>query len=117
LEATGLKRDHVCALARLVDDEVAIVIGSRLVVWLANGSERPPMGSEVWGETQLLLPRPLAGWCNQNVFAGELVEPGNNDDTSGRLLATVLGRFPVGLLRCGRLIEMRTHAGHFTTVT
>jgi (1->4)-alpha-D-glucan 1-alpha-D-glucosylmutase len=99
LEATGVKRDHVCAFARCDGDEVVLIIVPRLVVGLAGGSELPPMGSTVWGQTRLLLPPPLAGQCYQNVFTGEGLPPGSYEGTPGPLLGTVLGRFPVALLQ------------------
>jgi (1->4)-alpha-D-glucan 1-alpha-D-glucosylmutase len=99
LEATGSRRDHVCAFARCLEDEVAIVVVPRLVVRLAGGSELPPMGSEIWGPTRLLLPGPLAGRCYRNVFTGEVLAPAGHEGTPGPLLGEVLGCFPVALLQ------------------
>lgn len=56
LEASGMKRDHVCAFTRPVGEEVALVVVPRLVVRLVGGDMRPPLGAEVWGQTRLLLP-------------------------------------------------------------
>jgi (1->4)-alpha-D-glucan 1-alpha-D-glucosylmutase len=98
LEATGANRDHVCAFARSFEDEVVLIVVPRLVVRLANGAERAPLGPEVWGQTQLLLPSALAGRCYQNVFTGELLAPASWQGTPGPLLGTVLGHFPVALL-------------------
>ncbi len=104
LEATGAKRDHVCAFARSAGDEVVLVVVPRLVVRLVGGVERPPLGPEVWGKTRLLLPPPLAGLSYKNVFTGEVLTPEDNQG-SGPSLGTVLGRFPVALLRsCGSAI-------------
>jgi (1->4)-alpha-D-glucan 1-alpha-D-glucosylmutase len=100
LEATGAKRDHVCAFARSAGDQVVVVVVPRLVVGLAGGVERPPVGAEVWGKTRLLLPPYLADRSYRNVFTGETVAPANQDGASGPLLATALGQFPVALL-CG----------------
>src|SRR5262249_13544857 len=98
LDATGIKRDHVCAFARSLDEAGVIVVVPRLVVQLADESERPPMGPEVWGQTCLLLPPYLAGGCYQNVFTGEVLTPDSYRGAPGPLLGTVLGRFPVALL-------------------
>ena len=100
LEAAGAKREHVCAFARCFRDEAVLVVAPRLVVRLADGVERPPLGPEVWGKTQLLLPAALAGRSYRNVFTGEVLAPGDHDGTPGPLLASVLGRFPVALLQC-----------------
>jgi (1->4)-alpha-D-glucan 1-alpha-D-glucosylmutase len=99
LEATGFQRDHVCAFARWLDDEVAIVVVPRLVVRLADGADRPPLGPEVWGKTQLLLSGQLAGRRYHNIFTGEDLTPDSYEGTPGPPVAAVLGRFPVALLR------------------
>ncbi len=76
----------------------------RLVVRLVGGVERPPLGSEVWGKTRLLLPPPLAGLSYKNIFTGEVLTPEDNRG-AGPSLGMVLGRFPVALLRsCGSVI-------------
>jgi (1->4)-alpha-D-glucan 1-alpha-D-glucosylmutase len=104
LEATGARRDHVCAFARVAADaaELAIVVVPRLVARLSGGTDRPPLGPEVWGKTRLLLPAPLAGQSYQNILTGEVLQPDSYQGTPGLLLEWVLARFPVALLRvCG----------------
>jgi (1->4)-alpha-D-glucan 1-alpha-D-glucosylmutase len=99
LDATGFRRDHVCAFARWLEEAGVVVVVPRLVVQLADESERPPMGPEVWGQTHLLLPAHLASRCYQNVFTGEVLTPDSYRGTPGPLVGAVLGRFPVALLR------------------
>jgi (1->4)-alpha-D-glucan 1-alpha-D-glucosylmutase len=101
LEATGARRDHVCAFARSSADgsDLVIVVVPRLVARLAGDTERPPIGSEVWNKTRLLLPAALAGQSYQNVLTGEVLEPASYQGTPGPLLESVLARFPVALLR------------------
>jgi (1->4)-alpha-D-glucan 1-alpha-D-glucosylmutase len=98
LDATGVRRDHVCAFARSLDQAGVIVVVPRLVAQLTDESERPPMGPEVWGQTRLLLPPQLASRCYQNVFTGEVLPPDSYRATTGPLVGTLLGRFPVALL-------------------
>jgi (1->4)-alpha-D-glucan 1-alpha-D-glucosylmutase len=109
LEATGARRDHVCAFARSSGsaqaDAAVIVVVPRLVVRLARESERPPLGPEVWGQTRLLLPPHLADRCYHNLFTGERLTPGNSPGAAGPLLAEVLGRFPVALLLSGEILS------------
>lgn len=99
LDATGVRRDHVCAFARSLDEAGVVVVVPRLVAQLTNESERPPVGLEVWRQTRLLLPPHLANGCYQNVFTGEVLTPDSYRDTPGPLVGTILGRFPVALLR------------------
>ncbi len=98
VEATGPRRDHVCAFARSAGDDAMLVVVPRLVVRLADGAERPPLGPEVWGKTGLLLPPHLAGRSYRNVFTGEVLASGGDARAAGPLLGEVLGRFPVALL-------------------
>jgi (1->4)-alpha-D-glucan 1-alpha-D-glucosylmutase len=101
LEATGPRRDHVAAFARSAGGEAALVVVPRLVVRLAGGGERPPLGPEVWGRTGLILPPHLASRSYRNVFTGESLTPDSHAGAPGLLLADVLGRFPIALL-CSR---------------
>jgi (1->4)-alpha-D-glucan 1-alpha-D-glucosylmutase len=100
MEAAGAKRDHICAFARCIGDAAVLVVAPRLVVRLAAGVELPPVGPEVWGRTQLLLPAALAGRSWRNVFTGQALTPDDHSGAPGPLLASVLGRFPVALLQC-----------------
>jgi (1->4)-alpha-D-glucan 1-alpha-D-glucosylmutase len=100
LEASGSKRDHVCAFVRSTGEEAVLVVVPRLVVRLADGSAQPPMGAEVWGTTRLALPPTLAGRRWRNRFTGEILTADDRDGASGLSLAAVLGAFPVALLEC-----------------
>ncbi len=98
LEASGPKRDHVCAFARSMGDEAVLVVVPRLVVRLTDGAQNPPMGPEVWETTRLALPPALAGRRWRNVFTGEIVAADDQEGASGLSLAAALGTFPVALL-------------------
>jgi (1->4)-alpha-D-glucan 1-alpha-D-glucosylmutase len=98
LEAAGPRRDHVCAFARSAGDEVILVVVPRLVVRLTGGVERAPLGPEVWGQTRLLLPPPLAGRRYLNIFTQAVLMPDRHTGTSDPLLGTLLGHFPIALL-------------------
>src|SRR5262249_17148448 len=92
LDRTGAKRDHVCAFAGLRGEEGAIVVVPRLVVQLTEEAERPPVGPEVWRQTRLLLPAPLADCCWQNVFTGELLTPDSYQGRPEPFVGAVLGK-------------------------
>jgi (1->4)-alpha-D-glucan 1-alpha-D-glucosylmutase len=100
LEATGSRREHVCAFARSLGDQVVLVVVPRLVVGLAGGDERAPVGPGVWEETLLVLPPGMAGWSYRNLYTGEVLTPGTEDGTPSLPLAAVLACFPVALLAC-----------------
>ncbi|HWP35198.1 MAG TPA: malto-oligosyltrehalose synthase [Thermodesulfobacteriota bacterium] len=102
LEATGLRREHVCAFARRVEEsgEAAVVAVPRLVVRLLGGEPRPPLGVAVWEDTAVAAPpgdRP--GQRYRNVLTGEGVEVRRGEGGRPVLpLAALLSSFPVALL-------------------
>src|SRR5262249_25391445 len=97
LEATGAKRDHVCAFARAIGEEVVIVLVPRLVVRLTDKTGELPLGPGVWEDTGLLLTPSLAGRSYRNLFTGEVIDANGNGGATGLSLARVLNQFPVAL--------------------
>jgi (1->4)-alpha-D-glucan 1-alpha-D-glucosylmutase len=100
LDATGSKRDHVCAFARVRGEEAVVVVVPRLVVRLTGGVERAPLGPEVWEKTRLLLPPDMTCRRYRNLFTGEVVAAASQDGTPGLLLGEALAHCPVALLEC-----------------
>ena len=97
LEATGPRRDHVCAFARRFEEETVLVVVPRLVVGLAGSEERPPLDVDSWGKTVLLLPPHLACQTYRNVFTGESLVPDLHAGAHGLLLSELLRIFPVAV--------------------
>ena len=94
LDAQGPEARHVIAFARTHREEAALVVVPRLPARLTGG-ERAPIGAEVWGETTLTLPRPLAGRSWTCAITGRRVSaPGDGSIPVGEILAS----FPVSLL-------------------
>lgn len=98
LEVHADKREHICAFARTLDGEAALIVVPRLVVRLMGGVEQPPLGSEVWRKTWLGLPQELVGKRYCNVFTGELLSVEEQDGTAGLPAAAIFAHFPVALL-------------------
>jgi (1->4)-alpha-D-glucan 1-alpha-D-glucosylmutase len=98
LSASGKKAQHVCAFARTLGQKAIIVVAPRLVFGLTNGTERLPMGREIWGETRLPIPSEFAAQEFRNVFTNEILAPEPDDATRELDLASVLSTFPVALL-------------------
>jgi (1->4)-alpha-D-glucan 1-alpha-D-glucosylmutase len=53
LPAAGAKADHVCAYARVLGEDCAIVIAPRLACTLMGGESRLPLGADVWEDTSV----------------------------------------------------------------
>lgn len=102
LQGFGEQDSHVCAFRRFTADEEVVMAVPRLVVQLAGGIERAPMGPDVWGDTYLALPHGLPGQEYRNVFTGEVLAVANVEDAPGLMLGSVLRHFPVALYGASR---------------
>lgn len=98
LEGTGRQAKHLCAFAREKDSRAVVVAVPRLVVGLTRGERVPPVGSEVWGASQMVLPPGYAGGQYRNLFTDEVVQPVALEGGSGLPLASAFASFPVALL-------------------
>lgn len=96
--ARGTKREHICGFIRALDNEAVLVVVPRLVVGLTGGKESPPLGSEIWEDSWLSLPREQKGKGYRDLFTGELVRIGERHGSYGLPLAELLNKFPVALL-------------------
>jgi len=96
LKASGTLREHVCAFARLHEDEWVLVIVPRIVGGLSASGEFP-VGQRVWGRSVMNLPTAAPSeW--RNVLTGDSL--GTLRAARGRavLLGDVFRSFPVALL-------------------
>ncbi len=95
LSAEGPKQEHACAFARILDGKAVITVAPRLVVGLAAGVERAPLGPDVWQDAVLAMPSELADRELRNAVTGETVRV---DDQNRARMAEVLRSFPVAIL-------------------
>jgi maltooligosyltrehalose synthase len=80
-------------------DAQVVVIAPRLVLRLADGKERPPLGHAVWKDTWLNLGASAADRVYRNLFTGEALAPESQHGKRGLLLGDALRNFPVALLQ------------------
>lgn len=103
LDARGAAKEHLCAFVRKTPQETLLVVVPRLVAGLLRGSNRPPIGAEVWSDTEILLPQQARGTRFRNLFTGETIasSPSSTDPDGpcGLPLAAILGSFPVAVLQ------------------
>lgn len=94
IDAEGARRDHVCAFERSTGEEQILTLVPRLVLTLTGGTERPPQGEDIWGDTRVLVPGGKPGDKYQNILTGECLKI----TQSGLQMAEALASFPVALL-------------------
>ncbi len=98
LTVTGTRGEHACAFARVLGDDVAIVVAPRLVVGLTGDRARWPLGAETWGATTVLLPREWADRRWRDRFTGQIVAGVAGADAVALPLAALFAQFPLALL-------------------
>jgi (1->4)-alpha-D-glucan 1-alpha-D-glucosylmutase len=98
LSASGEKRKHLCAFARVWKEKMAIVAVPRLVLGLTGGGEVLPIDAEIWRDTVLSLPSARGGDSFRNVLTGEKVSALERDGVPFIQAADALNMFPVALL-------------------
>jgi maltooligosyltrehalose synthase len=73
------------------------------VAGLIGESSRPPIGEDIWTDTEILLPQQARGARFRNIFTGETLEAGDSaQDRSGAVglrVAAILSAFPVAVLQ------------------
>jgi maltooligosyltrehalose synthase len=69
---------------------------------LLGDADRPPIGDEIWSETDLLLPHQARGARFRNIFTGETLECSLDSaeaDAPCRLpVSAILKSFPIAVL-------------------
>lgn len=98
LESQGNKKDHVCAFARIYQDQAVVAVVPRLVAGLMPDGKTPPIGSDVWGDTWVTVPSWRSASRYRNIFTGEVLSTTATDDRQTLPLAQILSEFPVGLI-------------------
>jgi len=97
LAASGEKKEHVLAFARLHAGRAVIVAVPRLATRLVARGEFP-LGEKTWGNRAgIVLPKGFPGrW--RNIFTGEELECRADRKSRSLPLCGVFGRFPLALL-------------------
>jgi (1->4)-alpha-D-glucan 1-alpha-D-glucosylmutase len=98
LEVQGDKANHVIAFARKSETTCAVVIVPRLIASLLNDAALPPIGSDVWGDTRVLLAASRSGTSYGNVLTKKIADMRKVDEHLEIDVSKVLGEFPVAVL-------------------
>ena len=99
LTVSGAKAAHVCAFARAHESQTLVVIVPRLVLSLAAGVGRAPIGRDVWLDTRIVAARGVRTTKFENVFTGQSVAVSKHGDVATLSVAAALLYFPVALLK------------------
>ncbi|MFL5561589.1 MAG: malto-oligosyltrehalose synthase [Gemmatimonadaceae bacterium] len=96
LMATGERANHVIAFARVLGSDASMTIAPRRS-WALSGSDRIPIGGDIWGSTHVVLPDGAArGW--RCAISGLSVEAERRGGGWALPLSNALNQFPVSVL-------------------
>ena len=98
LAAAGDAAEHVVAFARHDGNDEAIVAVPRLVAGLTGKTLVDPIGSEVWGDTRLVVPGVAAGTRYRDAFSGMTLESSAEGGEATLPLAKVFALLPFAML-------------------
>jgi malto-oligosyltrehalose synthase len=98
LKVAGARAHHLCAYARRFEERAAIVLAPRQYLRLMSGRDEPPLGTAVWGDTTVQLPRRWGTAPMRGVFDGTETTPVARDGRAALPVAAALQSFPVALL-------------------
>jgi (1->4)-alpha-D-glucan 1-alpha-D-glucosylmutase len=98
LEAEGAAAEHVVAFTRRDAENEFITVVPRLVVGLTRKELLDPIGTEVWGDTRLILPDAEPGTRYRDVFSGETISAMVRDDGARLGMGNVFAALPFALL-------------------
>lgn len=96
LTVRGERREHVVALARRQGDGWALAAAGRFFTAIASPGH-PPLGSEVWGDSVLMLP-PEAPREWQDAFSGQFVSADETASSKILPLRRLFQHLPVACL-------------------
>jgi (1->4)-alpha-D-glucan 1-alpha-D-glucosylmutase len=101
LAVEGAKADHVVAFVRKSESASFLVVVPRLVAGLLQdqGIDVAPIGPQIWGDTQVLLPLPTEKYWN--AFTGESVSLQKSNGGERLPISEILKEFPVALYSLG----------------
>ena len=98
LKVEGTKKKHVCAFARIYEDQAVVAVVPILVKGLCQETETFPFGPSLWEDTWVIVPSWRPASCYQNLLTGEILSSTKVEGTQSLRVAEILGSCPVALL-------------------
>jgi (1->4)-alpha-D-glucan 1-alpha-D-glucosylmutase len=96
IEVLGENAEHVVAFSRTHGGMTAIVVVPRLIASLLSGSDSPPVGEKVWGNTNFTFPGLARRY--HNIFTGETLTVDEAVGIFSSPMSQILADFPVAVL-------------------
>ena len=97
LTVQGAKADHLIAFIRKFESRSVLVAAPHLIAGLLGDSDYPPSGTDVWGDTHILVSGGGGPVIYRNSLTGEVVELIKSGNDMQIAISEILGHFPVAL--------------------
>jgi (1->4)-alpha-D-glucan 1-alpha-D-glucosylmutase len=98
LECGGSKKQHMCAFARLYQDQALVTIVPRLVATLSPDAKIPPRGSSVWGDSWIVAPPWPTLSEFRHLLTGEIIKAESVNGRRVLPVARVLNHASIAIL-------------------
>lgn len=98
LKVNGEKQDHVFAFARIHGAEAVVVVVPRLLTTVISDPSPPPVGDQVWADTDVMLPERMSGSRYRNILTGEVPSATMKGNEQVLSAGTVFKTFPIAFL-------------------
>ncbi len=99
MDAFGNRASHVCAFARRIGLDVAVIVVPRLLVGMGLRDDALPLGTDIWGDTNLIIPFADPGSAFRNVFTGDSLIIREHGGASSLFISDILNHIPVAVLQ------------------
>jgi (1->4)-alpha-D-glucan 1-alpha-D-glucosylmutase len=98
LEVQGSRAENVCAFARRLGNESAIVAVPRFLTRIIADPAAPFSGEEIWSASYVVVPYEEEGAAYRSVFTGETITVGRHNEASVVPISGIFGHLPLALL-------------------
>jgi (1->4)-alpha-D-glucan 1-alpha-D-glucosylmutase len=97
LKVRGSGKDHLVVFAWKMRTTSLIIAAPRLLAALTHNAAIKPLGEKVWGDTKIILPK-LGCGRYKNIFTGETIRVGDEEDGLKLSAAKVFESFPMAVM-------------------
>jgi len=97
LRVEGSKAKHVVAFARQFGKTRLLVIAPRLVAGLLNGEDIPPIGPQIWEDTQIQIPSSDSCEQYRNSLTDEVIDTEQTGESRTITVGSIFATLPLAL--------------------
>jgi (1->4)-alpha-D-glucan 1-alpha-D-glucosylmutase len=97
LEVQGSRTENVCAFARRLGNESAVVVVPRFLTRIMPDPAGPSSAEEIWSDSSVVVPFAEEGAAYRSVFTGETIAVQRHNEASVVPVSGIFGCLPLAL--------------------